>query len=262
MPIHVAIVLKEIWEASMRAHDIMTTAVVTAHPDTSVRELAKLMVDHRVSGLPVVDEANRLVGMVTDGDLYRRAELGTERRGSSWWDIFGLDSTPADDFVESHGRVARDVMTKQVVAVAPGTTLRQIAELFEARRIRRVPVVANGTVVGIISRANLVQALAVTPGEGPVVGLSDRRVRDLVIADYKRLPLGPPSEGNVIVTDGIVHLWGYRPSNAEADALRVAAEAIPGVKGFEDHTYRYFGDANIPRHAPSEVILVEPEEAD
>ena len=177
----------------MRAQDVMTTAVVTAHPDTPVRELAKLMVDHRVSGLPIADEAGRLVGIVTDGDLYRRAELGTERRGSSWWDIFGLDSTPADDYVEAHGRVARDVMTKQVVAVAPGTTLRQIAGLFETRRIRRVPVVAKGAVVGIVSRANLVQALAVAQGEDFAGGLSDRRVRDLVIAEFKRLPLGPPS---------------------------------------------------------------------
>lgn len=244
----------------MRAQDVMTTAVVTAHPDTPVQELARLMIDHRVSGLPIADEAGRLVGMVTDGDLYRRAELGTERRGSSWWDIFGLDSTPADDYVESRGRVARDVMTKQVIAVAPGTRLRQIAELFETRHIRRVPVIANGAVVGIVSRANLVQALAVAPAEELAAGLTDRRVRDLVIAEYKRLPWGLPSEGNVIVTDGVVHLWGYLPSHAELDALRVAAVAIPGVKGFEDHTYRYFGDVNVRRHAPSEVTLVEPEE--
>ena len=244
----------------MRARDVMTAPVVTAHPDTGVQELARLMIEHRIGGLPVVDDGGGLVGMVTDGDLYRRAELGTDRRYRNWLGMFGLDRSAASDYVEAHGRVARDIMTTNVIAVAPETTLRQIADLFETRRIRRVPVLAQGAVVGIVSRANLVQALAVTAGERSTIGLTDRRVRDLVLAEYRRLPWGPSSDGNVIVKDGVVHLWGYLPSDAERDALRVAAEGIPGVKRFEDHTYRYFGDVGGARRDASEITFVGPED--
>jgi len=115
-------------------------------------------------------------------------------------------------------------------------------------------------VVGIVSRANLMQALTASPVENLEANLNDRHVRDLVIAEYKRLPCGMPSEGNVTVADGVVHLWGYLSSDAQRDALRVAVEAIPGVKGFEDHTYQYFGDAGGRQQRPSRIILEEPDD--
>jgi CBS domain-containing protein len=242
----------------MQAHDIMITKVVTVQPGTTVREIANLMVDHRISGLPVVDESGRLVGIVTDGDLYRRAELGTDKRRRSWLEMFS-SSTEAQDYVEAHGRTARDVMTADVVAVAPGTSLRQIADLFETRRIRRVPVVVDGRVVGIVSRANLVQALVSMQSDNAEGGLSDRRIRDLVLAEFKQLPWGLQSEGNVIVKDGVLHLWGFVSSDAELAALRVAAEAIPGVTGFEDHTIRLFGDVGGRLRTGSKVTVVEPD---
>jgi CBS-domain-containing membrane protein len=239
----------------------MTTDVVTVSPESGVRDIAKQMVEHHISGLPVVDAAGRLVGIVTDGDLYRRVELGTGKQRSSWLEIFGLDSTQAREYVAEHANTAADVMTTRVFSVTPQTSVRQIADLLERERIRRVPVVADGAVVGIVSRANLVQALASAPTEDIRLNLNDRRIRDLVIAEYKRLPWGMPSESNVIVTDGIVHLWGYVPSDVELDALRVAAEGIPGVKGFEDHLYRFFGDAGDRQRRPSQVIIEEPGDA-
>jgi CBS domain-containing protein len=192
----------------------MTTDVVTVAPDTNVRDIAKLMIERRISGLPVVDAAGHLMGILTDGDLYRRTELDTDKQRSSWLELFCLDSTMARDYVTGHAKTASDLMSTQVFAVTPQTTVRQIADLFERGRIRRVPVVENGVVVGIVSRANLVQALASAPTEDRQAQLNDRHVRDLVIAEYKRLPWGMPSKSNVIVTDGTVHLWGLVPSRA------------------------------------------------
>ncbi len=242
----------------MRAQDIMTTNVVTVTPQTTVREAAKLMIEQRISGLPVVDRAERLVGMVTDGDLYRRAELGTDRKRRNWLEILDFDAGLAQSYVASHAHTVGDVMTTRVFAVTPQTPVRQIADLFERERIRRVPVVTDGRVVGIVSRANLVQALASTPTDDVRASLGDLRVRDLVIGAYRRLPWGTPSEGNIIVTDGVVHMWGYVPSEAELAAFRIAIEGIPGVRGFEDHTFRFFGDAGRPEGRNSQIIVEEP----
>jgi CBS domain-containing protein len=238
----------------------MTTKVVTVQPDTPVTEIAKLMIDNRVSGLPVVENSGRLVGIVTEGDLCRRLELGTDRRRHSWLEIFGLDLNAANDYIEAHGRTARDVMTTDVIAVAPATSLRRIADLFETKQIRRVPVIVDGAVIGIVSRANLVRALASLPASDSPGRLTDRRVRDLVLAEYKRLPWGLRSEEDVVVTDGVVHLWGYVPSDVELIGLRVAATAIPGVKGFKDHTSRFVGDMGIPPRSPSNVTVIGPDE--
>ena len=201
--------------------------------------------------------------MVTDGDIYRRAELGTDkRRDTSWLELFSSSASLAEDYVEAHGRTAQDVMTADVIAVAPETSLRQIADLFESKRFRRVPVVKDGVLVGIVSRANLVQALALAPTEEAESALTDRRIRDLILAEFARLPWGLRSEGNVIVTNGVLHLWGFVSSDAELAALRVAVEAIPGVKGFEDHTVRLFGEIGRRSRKQSTVTIVEPEERD
>ena len=243
----------------MQARDVMTSQVVTVTPDADIGKIARIMTEHRIGGVPVTDAAGNLVGIVTDGDLYRRSELGTDKQRSGWLEIFGLDSGPAHDYVAAHGHTAADVMTTRVFAVTPETPLQQIANLFERERIRRVPVVVGNHLVGILSRANLVQALVSTPGSDRDPALSDQQIRDLVIAEYKRLPGGMPAEGNVIVTDAVVHLWGFVPSGVELDALRVAAEGIPGVKHFQDHTFRYFGDAGGHQRAPSELVVEQPE---
>ena len=247
----------------MRAQDVMTTEVVVVEPDTPVREVAKILIERRITGLPVQEPDGRLVGIVTDGDIYRRSELGTDRRRRrSWLEFFAADGCHAEDYVEAHGRLARDVMSRDVVAVAPETSLRQIADLFETRRIRRVPVVRDGKVVGIVSRANLVQALAAsTPPEADGAA-ADRRIRDMVLAEYGRHPWGLRAEANVVVMDGVVHIFGLVDSDTQQHALRVAAEGVPGVKGFEDHTVRRLADADARRRIESTVTIVEPNRAD
>ena len=242
----------------MQTQDVMTRDVVTVEPGTPVEVIARLMVDHRISGLPVVDPAGRMVGIVTDGDLYRRTELATERHRFSWLELFWSAKADAIDYNESHGRTAADVMTAEIFAVAPETSLRQVADLLESKRIRRVPVVAHGKLVGIIGRANLVQAFAAISRKTAANSPSDRRIRDLVLAEYKRQPWGQ-TEGNVIVTDGKVHLWGFVGSEAEVTALRLSAETIPGVTGFEDHSIRSLGYARVRLQPPSTVTVLEAE---
>ena len=247
----------------MQAQDVMTTHVITVQPETAVGEVAKLMVDHRISGIPVQDAHDRLVGIVTDGDIYRRAELGTEKaRESSWLELFTGEDRSAADYVAAHGSTVGDVMTTDVVAVTPNAALAQIADVFETRRIRRVPVIKDGKIVGIVSRANLVQALVASPEPENKDEATDRRIRDLLLAEYARRSWGMHAEGNVIVQNGTVHVWGLVGSDAERDALRLVAEAIPGVKGFEDQTIRYLGDIGARPRIDSKVTVIGADRTD
>ena len=220
----------------MRASDVMTSTVITVNPETAVADVARLLVERRISGVPVVDSHNRVIGILTEGDLFRRHELGTERRRGRWLEMLTSNVTLASEYLHSHGRTAGDVMTRDVIAVTPDTPLARIADIFEKERIKRVPVIENGRLQGIVSRGNLVQALGSIGNWESSTAADDRRIRDLVLAEFARLSWGLHSESNVVVTSGIVHLWGLVGSQQEQAALRVAAEAIPGVKGIMDHT--------------------------
>ena len=225
----------------MRAFDVMTSNVVSVRPDLSVREAAKLFVDKRISGAPVVDAAGQLVGMISEGDLLHRTELGTDQHGrSSWLDLFSA-SDDARDYVKSHGLRVEDVMSRHVVSVDEDTPISEIATLLETRRIKRVPVMKAGKLSGIVSRANLIQALA-SLAEEPAydVGsaVTDREIRAMLLgelAGHKWAFAGR----NIVVSDGVIHLWGVFHSMESVEAVRVAAESIPGVKGIEDHTEPY-----------------------
>jgi CBS domain-containing protein len=233
----------------MRATDVMTKEVLTVKPDATVREVAALLAARGISGVPVIDAGDRLVGMVSEGDLLHRAEIGTERRPKrrrSWWlDSFASDL--ATEYVKSHGRKVEDVMTREVITVGEATELADVAVLLETKRIKRVPVVADGRLVGIISRANLIRALAAT--EGASSALSDKdeelirsRVQDELIR--KRL-LDELSKmewaktvcpADVIVKDQNVHFWfSDDQPHAQRQAIRIAAENIAGVKSVVEH---------------------------
>ena len=243
----------------MRAQDVMTSPVITVHPDTPVRHVARLMAENRISGVPVVDASGSLIGIVTDGDLYRRAELGTEKRRSRWHRLFTPSDVEAAEYVEAHGQFARDVMTTEVIAVTPETTLVQIAEQFEKRGIRRVPVLADGIVVGIVSRANLVRALATAPLEAGGNQVTDRQIRDQVLGAFAEFQWSLKSPTNVIVRDGVLHLYGFVAFQEQADALRVAAQSVPGVRQVVDHTVRLFGDVfEDMKPKPAGVTVVGP----
>jgi CBS domain-containing protein len=221
----------------MKASDIMTSPVLTVGPDSQVREIAALLLKHRISGVPVVDDG-RLAGFVSEGDLLHREEIGTDRnpRAGSWWlRLFGGDDSPAD-YVKSHARRARDIMTREVVSVGPDTPLAEIAALLEKRRIKRVTVLRDGKLVGIVSRANLVQAIAaMRPPSAQVTTPVDSAIEGRLLAELERQSWWRRFSSNVTVADGVVHFWGTVGSADERAAARVAAENVPGVRAVEDH---------------------------
>jgi CBS-domain-containing membrane protein len=193
------------------------------------------MINLRISGVPVLDKNGQLVGIITEGDLLRRAETGTERRRSPWSEWFSANSRMAADYIKSHARRVEDVMTREVASVGELATLGEIADLMETKRIKRVPVVHDGKIVGIVSRADLLQVLA-SGGAASTNEDNDRLIRDRLLAELRKQEWASPVESNVVVSDGVVHFWGTVGSDDERRALRVAAENIPGVRGIEDRT--------------------------
>jgi len=219
----------------MRAMDVMTSEVITVGQNTSVQTVAKLLAERGISAVPVVDRENRVIGMVSEGDLLHRAETGTERRRSWWLDMMASTNKIAGDYVKSHSGKVRDVVTRDVISVTETTPVADIAILLETNRIKRVPVVRDGKLVGIVSRANLVRALGMTINEPSSTEADDRTIRDKLLAELKAQRWAEVSPANVTVKDGIVHLWSSYLSEQEKRALVVAAENTPGVRRVEDH---------------------------
>src|SRR6266496_1255029 len=219
----------------MQARDVMVSPVITVGKSATVREAAKILLEKRISAVPVVDNVGKVVGIVTEKDLMHRAEAGTERPYSWWLHFLTDDATIAADYVKSHAAKVKDVMTSDVVTAAPETPLHEIATLLEERRIKRVPIVnKDGDLVGIVSRANLIQAVASAQPKLEVT-LPDSTIRQQLLGELKKHSWAHAHNLSVTVTNGIVDLWGYAESGEERKAIRVIAEAIPGVTGVNDH---------------------------
>lgn len=219
----------------MQASDIMATSVITVTPETTVQEVAELLLKHRISAVPVVDPAGRPVGIVSEGDLIRRAEAGTGHE-RSWWLklLMGRDELAAE-FVKEHAPRAGDVMTRELVTAAPDTPVAEIASLLERHRIKRVPIVRDGRLVGIVSRANLLHALATLRRPAPARPIADAELRKHIMARLEAEPWLSSALVNVTVTGGVVDAWGVVDSAAEKQALRVAIETTPGVQAVHDN---------------------------
>jgi CBS domain-containing protein len=218
----------------MRAHDIMTRPVVTITTETSVAEAARLMLERRISGLPVVDKAGAVVGLVTEGDLLRRAETGTDRQRSPWLALLLGPGHLANAYVHEHGRQCGEVMTRKVVTVTPDTLVAEVVHEMERHRIKRVPVVQNGRLVGSISRANLLKALTDTLSAPAPAAASDAAIRKRVLAEIDKQPWVPRASLDVEVERGVVVLRGTITDERERAALQVLAENVPGVKSVRD----------------------------
>lgn len=220
----------------MQARDIMTRGVIWVGPETPVAEVTNLMLKHRISAVPVVDD-DKVIGIVSEGDLMRRAEIGT-RKGSSWWlTALAGSSELAHEFVKSHGVKASEIMTPNVITVDLETPIAEIAETLEHNHIKRVPVMKKGKLAGIVSRANILRALSAQ--KSTVVELplrDDRAIRERIMDTLEDEPWINPAQINVLVSDGKVNLWGLVDTEEQRKALRVAAEGVPGVTGIEDHT--------------------------
>lgn len=229
----------------MLVRDAMTREVATVPPDMPIEEVARFLLDRHISGAPVVDGQGRLLGIISEGDLIRRPEIGAEPHRSWWLALLSSPTEVAGEFVKTHGRRASDVMTQNVISVGEDAPLGEVAGLLEKHRVKRLPVVRDDQLVGLISRADILRVLAASRAPQPSPTLADdreirKKILDLIAAEG--LPGGPYV--NIVVTDGVVHLWGLVDSEEAGKAFRVAAESVPGVRGIEDHLSvrpRYLG---------------------
>ena len=222
----------------MRAHQIMTRKVITVKADTPVLDAANLMLQHHISCLPVVDETGRLIGMVSVGDFVRRSEIGTQRPRIRWLEfLMGVVGKAAQDYVREHGRKVSDIMTQDDLCIATeDMPLSELVGLMERRNVKRIPVVREHTLIGIVTRTDLLRAVASLARDVPDPTADDDHIRDRVIAtiennDWRPLQLG------VTVRDGIVHVSGIIADERYRRAAIVAAENVSGVKLVHDHLY-------------------------
>jgi CBS domain-containing protein len=218
----------------MKAHDIMTREVATVNADTSVRDIAALMMEKHISGVPVVSDDGAIIGIVSEGDLLHRAEVGTERRHKWWFRLFGDSDAAAREYAKVHGLAARDVMSRYVIWVRDDAELRDVADILDSHRIKRVPVVHEGRLVGIISRGDLVRALSQAQiSKAPETvdnAVLHKSLRDRI----KSQPWLNDAYINVAVNDGIVELWGLVVSDDQHRALRALVTETAGVRRVED----------------------------
>jgi CBS domain-containing protein len=220
---------------AMKAEDIMTRRVISVAPEASILESARLMLQHRVSGLPVIDAAGRLVGVVTEGDFLRRVEVGTERKRPRWLEFIAGPGRLATEYVHSHGRKVADVMTGEPITVGEDTPIEEVVRLMERRRIKRLPVMRGTKVVGIVSRANLLHALASVAREALPAAKDDQAIRERVLAELAKQPWAPHDLIDVTVRNGVVELRGVFTADHQREAATVVAENIAGVKKVANH---------------------------
>ena len=219
----------------MKARDIMSTKVVTVSPDTKVRDVAALMIEKNISGVPVLNDSGSLVGIISEGDLLRRPEIGTEKHHRRWLMFFTNVEEQAREYTKTHALHASDVMTRQPVHAAEDTPLSEVVGLMEKHNVKRIPVLTNGKLVGVVSRRDLLRALAWQAEPMPPPPESDATIRAIMNDVLKNEDWAMSAVVNVIVSDGVVHLWGVIDTDEQRQALRVAAENISGVTAVEDH---------------------------
>lgn len=233
----------------MKAKDVMSQAVVSITADANVLEAASLMLQHHISGLPVMDK-DKLVGVLSEGDFLRRGELHTQRRRSRWLQFIMGPGRTAADYIHTHGSKVSDVMSKNVKTVDENVALEDIVALMERHQIKRVPVMHQGKLVGIVTRSDLVHALVSLSRMTPTV-TTDSTIREHILAELKEEEWAPTATASIVVHDGIVDLWGVIMDERQRQAFKVAVENVPGVKAVKDHLV-WIG--------PTSGVIVEPQE--
>lgn len=218
----------------MRAHQIMTRQVITVGADTTLVEAVDTMLQHHISGLPVVDAAGKLIGIISEGDFIRRAETGTQRRRGRWLTYLIGTGQIAADFVHAHGRKIGDIMTPDPVTVTEDTPLDQIVQIMESRNVKRIPVVRGDRLVGIVTRSDFLATVADLARDVPSPSADDDHIRSAVSAEIEQAAWRP-CKLKVGVRDGIVSLSGVIESENARRAAIVAAENVPGVKNVLDN---------------------------
>jgi CBS domain-containing protein len=219
----------------MKAEDVMTRDVISIAPDATVLQAARLMLQHHISGLPVVDRDGKLVGVLSEGDFLRRRETRTEHKRSRWLEFLMGPGRIAAEYSHSHGSKVAEVMTTEVQTVDELTALEEIVDLMERKRIKRVPVVCGGQLVGIVTRSNLMHAMVSMARVAQPSAKDDTTIREKLLAEFQKEVWAPAAMTNVVVRDGVVELWGVIVDERQREAMKVAAENIPGVKAVNDH---------------------------
>jgi len=233
----------------MNASDIMTPDVISADPDATVLQAARYMLQHHISGLPVIDKTGKLVGILSEGDFLRRRETRTDRRPSRWLEFLMGPGKMAAEYTHTHGSKVSEVMTTEVHTVNEDTPLEKIVELMEKRRIKRLPVLHGSKVVGIVTRSNLMHAMVSLARAEPKAAKDDATIRQKLLAELKKEKWALASMINVVVCGGVVELWGAIVDERQREALKVAAENIPGVKEVKDH---------LAWVEPTSGVIIEP----
>jgi CBS domain-containing protein len=219
----------------MKASDIMSPRVVSIAPDANVLEAIRLMLQKHISGLPVIDKSGALVGVVTEGDFLRRAETGTERKRPRWLEFLMGPRRMADEYVHTHARKVEDVMTREPITITEDASLDAVVQIMERKRIKRLPVMRGSEVVGIVSRANLLHALASLGAAAPPPAKTDTAIRQQLLAEFDKQTWAPVALIDAVVKDGVVELWGTITEESQGEALKVLAENIPGVTSVVSH---------------------------
>ena len=217
----------------MQVKDVMTRKVISVGPTETIFDAARLMLQYRISGLPVVDKGGELIGIVTEGDFLRRGELGTQRRRPRWLEVIVGPGRLAEEYARTSGRKVDEIMTTDPCTVSEDDSLEKVVELMERRHVKRLPVTRDGRVVGIVSRANLMHALTSLSRDAQPMGYGDTAIRDRILTALCEQHWAP--EVNVVVKNGVVGLWGTITDERERQALIVAAENVPGVEEVHDH---------------------------
>ena len=218
----------------MKAQDIMTRDVTTVRPDTSVRDIAAVMMEKHISGVPVLTDNGKIIGMVSQSDLLHRAEVGTERKHKWWFRTFADSNALAREYAKAHGLKAQDIMSRYVVSIRDDAELRDVADILDSHRIKRVPVVQEGRLVGIITRGDLVRALSQVQISKAAKKIDNAALHKTLHDRIRAQSWLNDSYINVIVNDGVVELWGLVVSTDQHSALRALVEETDGVSRIED----------------------------
>jgi CBS-domain-containing membrane protein len=221
----------------MFASDIMTSPVKTISPDATIEEAIGLLLSAHVTGLPVMDADGRLVGLVSEGDFLHRAELGTAKRKPRWIEFLLGPGEIAESYVLSHGRKVHDIMTRDVATIGESASINEVVEVMERRNVKRVPVVSGDRLVGIITRSDLLRALAKACAVKPASPdeCTDQAILDKLLAELREQGFASPKTLDVTVDRGVVTLTGEIFDERQRPALVVAAENIPGVTKVVDN---------------------------
>lgn len=235
----------------MRTHQIMTRKVTAVEADTPVIDAANLMLQHHISGLPVVDRAGKLIGIVSEGDFIRRSEIGTQRKRGRWLKFLLGRGQSASEFVHEHGRKVEEIMTAHPRTVTEDAPLEEAVQLMERHNVKRLPVMRGDVLVGILTRIDLLRAVASLSRDVPDPTADDDHIRQRVIAAIEKSEWAPLQLG-VIVRDGIVHLSGIITDEHFCQAIVVAAENVSGVRLVHDHLSWFDAMSGIALKSPED----------